>query len=382
MIPKYLAVKFLEPLTEKLGYNINIIDENGIIIASSDKNREDTFHEAAYKLIKEKQEIVKISPDDPMLLGVRPGVNLPVHYAKNIIGVVGVTGDPAEVQAVAYAIRTSLETMIEYEYYKDSIFLRQSEKNIFINHLIYETDYDTKTTESMATKLGYSTSIYRVPVIAVVNGKRLSEEFLSLVKRNKLHSSQDISCITIDRNVLIFKTVKVYNKNIFEGVKAQVIEYIEELKKILKNADPSCSLRCYVGNFESELIQYRYTYEQVRWCIDSVHCGEDTTVFFIDNVEKYLISQIPRKDVFNVFSRIQRLVEEIDKNKSLMKTVKAVYDCGMNLQKAATMLGVHRNTVYQRTRRLNEILGFDPISDFNNHKFIYYLIKTYDRKNR
>jgi carbohydrate diacid regulator len=54
MIPKYLAMKFLESLTEKLGYNINIIDEKGIIIASSDKSREGTFHEAAYKLIKEK----------------------------------------------------------------------------------------------------------------------------------------------------------------------------------------------------------------------------------------------------------------------------------------------------------------------------------------
>lgn len=377
MIPKYLAVKFLEPLTEKLGYNINIIDENGIIIASSDKSREDTFHEAAYKLIKGKQEIAKVGSDDPMLLGVKPGVNLPVHYAKDIIGVVGVTGNPVEVQAVAYAIRTSLETMIEYEFYKDSVFLRQSEKNIFINHLIYEMDYNAKTTEGMATKLGYSTSVYRVPIIAVINGKRLSEELLSLVKKNKLHSNQDISCITIDRNILIFKTVKVKNKNIFGGVKAQVIEYIDELGKILKNVEPSCSLRCYVGNFESELIKYRYAYEQIRWCIDSVRCDEDGIVFFIDNVEKYLLSQIPRKDIFNVFSGSQRLVEEIDKDESLMETVKVVYDCGMNLQKAAAVLGIHRNTVYQRVKRLNELLGIDSISDFNNHQFIYYLLRCY-----
>ncbi len=378
MIPKYLAMKFLESLTEKLGYNINIIDEKGIIIASSDKSREGTFHEAAYKLIKEKLEVMKIYSEDPLLLGVKPGVNLPVRYEKEVIGVVGVTGNPNEVQAVAYAIKTSLETMIEYEFYKDNIFLRQSVKNMFVNLLLYEKDYDVKMTESMATRLGYSTNAYRVPIIVAIKGKMSSEDYLSFVKKNKFHSNQDISCVSLDRNILIFKVVKIKSQHIFEDIRAQIVEYIGELSKILKSIETSCSLHFYVGNFECNFVQYRYHYEQVRWCKDFVQCNDNDIVFFIDHVEEYLFSRIPQIDLFNVFSTTYSIVKKIDKEKSLLNTVRTIYDSGMNFQKAATTLGIHRNTVYQRLKHLNEVLGFDAIADCNRNRYIYYLIKSWN----
>ena len=378
MIPKYLATKFLESLVEKLGYNINIIDEKGIIIASNDKSREGTFHEAAYKLIKNKLDMMRISPEDPVLLGVRPGVNLPVTYEKEVIGVVGVTGNPDEVQAVAYAIKTSLETMIEYEFYKESIFQRQSVKNMFINLLLYEKNYDAKMTESMAARLSYSTNAYRVPVIASIKGEMLLEEALGLVKKNKFHSSQDISCVTIDRSILIFKAVKLKNVHIFEDVRQQLEEYINELGRILKSREATCSLRFYTGNFESSLAQYRTAYEQVRWCKDFVQCVDSGIVFFIDHIEEYLFSRIPQIDLFNLFSTTQALVAKMDKDASLFDTIGAVYDSGMNFQNAAAALGVHRNTVYQRIRHLSDILGFDPIEDSTRSRFIYYLIKGWN----
>lgn len=382
MIPKYLARKFLESLKEKLDYNINIIDEKGIIIASSDKDREDTFHEAAYKLIKEKLEIIKVYPEDPTLLGVKPGVNLPVRYAKEVIGVVGVTGNPIEVQAVAYAIKTSLETMIEYEFYKESIFLRQSVKNMFVNLLLYEKDNDIKMIKSMAMQLSYSTTLYRVPIIVTIKGELSSEDYLGFIKKTKFHSSQDISCVTIDKGILIFKVVKIKNKSIFEGIRTQIVEYIGEISKILKSKESRCSLHFYVGNFECNLAQYRYNYEQVRWCKDFISCRNDGVVFFIDHVEEYLLSRIPQVDLFNVFSSTYSMIERIDRGKSLLNTVRAFYDSDMNFQKAAATLGIHRNTVYQRLKHLDEAFGFDTIADCHRNKYIYYLIKSWNSVNR
>lgn len=377
MIPKYLATKFLNPLTEKLGYNINIIDENGMIIASNDKSRVDTFHEAAYKLIKEKQEIVKIYTDSQSLLGVKPGVNLPVHYNNDVIGVIGVTGDPDEVQAVAYAIKTSFETMIEYEFYKDSIFLRQSEKNIFINMLLYEKICDLKIAENMAKRLGYSSDFYRAPIIIRIKGVVASEEFLTLVKRNKLHSCQDISCITNDRNILVFKTIHVKASDIFGDYRRQVLLYIVELMNILNSANVSASCTFFVGNFEKTMTQYRYTYEQTHWCLDSIACRTGNAVFFIDHVETYLLSRIPRIELVNVFQNSRSVVEKLDKDKKLLNTMRAVYASGMNLQKAAAQLGVHRNTIYQRIKQLSDILGIDPLQDTPYNSFLYYFTRVY-----
>ena len=376
MISKYLAAKFLGPLTEKLSYNINIINEKGIIVASSDKNRIDTFHEAAYLLIKDKQDIAKIYSKDQSLLGVKPGVNLPIHYNKDVIGVVGVTGDPDEVLAVAYAIKTSLETMIEYEYYKDSIFLRQSKKNTFINLLLYEKADETKTLMDMAKRLSYSSSLYRAPIIIAAKGGITSEDFLILMKKSKRHSSQDISSITIDRNILVFKTIKVRNSDMFGDYRRQVEAYIEELITILKAACASVSCMSYVGNFEKNLEQYHRTYEQANWCLENVPCPDGGVAFFMDHVETYLLSRIPSIELVNIFACSQKLLVKSDKDSNLLSTIKVVYDSGMNLQKAAAVLGVHRNTIYQRVKRLEDMLGLNPIENEAAIKFLYYLTRS------
>jgi len=230
----------------------------------------------------------------------------------------------------------------------------------------------------MAARLSYSTNAYRVPVIASIKGEMLLEEALGLVKKNKFHSSQDISCVTIDRSILIFKAVKLKNVHIFEDVRQQLEEYINELGRILKSREATCSLRFYTGNFESSLAQYRTAYEQVRWCKDFVQCVDSGIVFFIDHIEEYLFSRIPQIDLFNLFSTTQALVAKMDKDASLFDTIGAVYDSGMNFQNAAAALGVHRNTVYQRIRHLSDILGFDPIEDSTRSRFIYYLIKGWN----
>ena len=373
MISKYLAKKFLEPLTEKLGYNINIINENGIIIASSDDDRVDTFHEAAYRLMKEKQDIAKVYSGDKNLLGVKPGVNLPVHYNNDVIGVVGVTGDPNEVQAVAYAIKTSLETMIEYEYYKDSIFLRQSEKNIFINMLLYEKTYDAQSLAEMADRLHYSSSLYRAPIAIAITGSMSPEDFLASMKRCKLHSSQDLSCITIDRNILVFKTIRIKTSDLLGGYRRQAKAYTDELMSVLKTLDAPVSCKFYAGNFEKSLGQYRRVFEQTHWCLENVACAESHIVFFMDHVEPYLISRIPRIDISDVFASSYSLMKKSDKDGNLLSTIKVVYDSGMNLQKASAVLGVHRNTIYQRVKRLEEMLGLDPVNDGSAKAFLYYL---------
>ena len=47
-----LAEKFVKKAKNYTKYNINIMDENGIIIASSNTERIGSFHEVAYQLLK------------------------------------------------------------------------------------------------------------------------------------------------------------------------------------------------------------------------------------------------------------------------------------------------------------------------------------------
>lgn len=114
MIHADFARKFVERIAHYTDYNINIMNEQGIIIASRNPERIGTFHETAYRMIRSNLEISSVSKGDA-LLGVQNGVNLLVHYGKKPIAVVGVTGEPDKVREIALIIKMSLETMVRYE---------------------------------------------------------------------------------------------------------------------------------------------------------------------------------------------------------------------------------------------------------------------------
>ncbi|NLP33927.1 MAG: hypothetical protein GX359_01895 [Clostridiales bacterium] len=51
MIDTVFAERFIERVTEFTNYNVNIMNQEGIIIASKDKERIGSFHEIAYRII-------------------------------------------------------------------------------------------------------------------------------------------------------------------------------------------------------------------------------------------------------------------------------------------------------------------------------------------
>ena len=58
MISKELARRFIERVSKHTDYNINIMDENGIIIASRDPDRIGNYHEIAYRIVHGSEDIM------------------------------------------------------------------------------------------------------------------------------------------------------------------------------------------------------------------------------------------------------------------------------------------------------------------------------------
>ena len=73
-----------------LGKNINIMNDQGIIIASGNENRIGTYHEAAKMAAHTKREIMVET--DTRFVGCKKGINLPIYNGNEVIGVIGITG--------------------------------------------------------------------------------------------------------------------------------------------------------------------------------------------------------------------------------------------------------------------------------------------------
>lgn len=117
----------MEKIIEK---NINIMNNDGIIIASKDSDRIGTFHEGARNVI-ERGETVMIFPEDT-LLGSKPGVNMPIYFHEELIGVIGITGHPNEVRDFAKIIQKMTEVMVKEAYVSRELDLEKRAKELYI----------------------------------------------------------------------------------------------------------------------------------------------------------------------------------------------------------------------------------------------------------
>ena len=102
-----LAQDFVEATSLLVGQRtINIMDQKGIIIASTEKHRIGDFHQGSCRRFWKSESRCWIKKEDlPRYPGTKEGYNMPIFLNDEIIGVVGIFGCEEEVQSIANLLR-------------------------------------------------------------------------------------------------------------------------------------------------------------------------------------------------------------------------------------------------------------------------------------
>ena len=370
-----LAATFVQRLGEHIPHNINIMDKEGIIIASREAGRIGTFHEAAHRLVQASLAVKSIAPDEVIPPGVKPGVNLPIVYRGETIGVVGVTGDPREVATLAYAVKTSVETMIEHELYKEQMIRRQNKKNLFLNYLLHQDEAPLALIESLGVRLGYDPHLLRAPILMRFSEGTGATEVLAALKQKGLHTPQDISYVIPDGRLLVFKRIGVADVQIMQRYRDEVRKYAKAALACPTPRNQPSSFPAYASGFQKDFDHYQGAYRQVLWLSERFpHNLSDDPVFFMDHIHEYFVSRLPRSDLIDAFDSIVRLVP-VDFADDLYESIRALCQSAFNEKEAAARLGIHRNTLLARLNRLNELLGIELRNDAHARDFLSYLAR-------
>ena len=369
------AASFLKKLGEHIDYNINIMDREGVIIASRDPSRVGSFHDAAKRLVATgaRSEIVEEGPSLPA--GVKPGVNLPIVYKGETVGVVGVTGRPGEIEPLAYAVKTSVESMLELEVWKDRALRRQDRKNLLINYLLHDDGASHATVEGLALKLGYTPGLLRVPIVLVPSRAGEAAEILKSVKANALHSTEDISWTTPEGSILVFKSLRLEGEGILARFEAEVGAYVDAARASAGAA--AGGLKAYAGACQSDLGRYGMAFRQVLWLQSRYPDAGEEVVYLFEHLLEYFASCIPRAELVAAFDAAAALLPA-ELRRGLGISVQALTDSALNGKEAAARLGVHRNTFAARMDRIAGLLGKDPRRDPRALDFLALLSRYLD----
>ncbi len=95
-----------------LPYNVNVMDNQGLILGSGERERINTRHEGA-QLVLANGRVVEIDENTAAKLkGVQPGINVPLMLDLRIIGVLGLTGEPEQLRTYAELVRMTAEMQL------------------------------------------------------------------------------------------------------------------------------------------------------------------------------------------------------------------------------------------------------------------------------
>lgn len=138
LIGRHLADQIVQAVFEVCGHNVNFIDCDGYIYASTDSRRIGSYHEIGKKAAKTGQ-MIEVEADSGYE-GTMEGVNLPVFYEQKLIAVIGISGSPQEVRKYAYLAENITLLLIREQKLQFSARTCQEKRHSYIRNLIYQEE--------------------------------------------------------------------------------------------------------------------------------------------------------------------------------------------------------------------------------------------------
>ncbi len=374
MIDALLAKKLIERLSECTDYNINIMDENGIIIASKNPSRVGTFHEVALQIIRGDAETI-IVENESTQFGVKKGVNMAIYYKKRKEGVVGITGEPGEVKSIALTVRMAVEVMLEYELFKYEKMKRHNLKDQMLNLILYGDDLRIEDLDRYITQLQLRDDVNRIPILFHIgNALGSNENLIDAFRGGRGYSSQDLIGITREGDILLYKALDYPLQELMKNQKYLIGEAISEILRYLRSAGFQYTV--YIGTIQNNFLYYRMGFGHCMWLKKNI--STDGSVYFNDYVNQYFLSVLPLTELEVVYSVIEKgFGTKLSEN--FKEIIGALINSNYNLNVASKQLHLHKNTLVYRLDKIRDLLSVDPLGNNNDREFVnnlyYYLLR-------
>jgi carbohydrate diacid regulator len=344
MLDREMAEHIVRETMERLHRNINMMDTEGRIIASGDRTRLGEKHQGAVEAIRTGKPLLISEYNKEAWLGSQCGINVPVLFQQEIVGVIGITGQPAEVEQLGELVKMATELMLNQAFLLSEKEWRKRTKETVIEELIKPQPDLRKAAERLKLlQLQLSPPFY---VVLVHTEQPLSynDPLTSAIEATWLGGGPLLVGV-LDPNRL-FIQLSAVGANRISGKLEQLVTGLQQ-----SSTGPfriGCSLQTEElsgigGAYREAEFALRFGDRSRPW---NGYAGLEPQAIVHDSDD----------------SRKRRYVERIfsDISEQSVKTLKVFFASDLNIQEAAQALFVHRNTLVYRLKRIKELTGYDP----------------------
>ena len=333
------------------GRTINVMNTDGIIVASTEKHRIGSFHQGALEAVRTGRPVAIRADQLAQYPGAKQGYNMPLRVNGAVIGVVGIFGDPPEVENLAKLV----EAYVTKSYQLEAMMIPRLAEGEMRSRLLHDLLIGDERSLSHAQVLMESLHLELQPpfgagILSAAEGAE-SPDF----PEKAMRLLQDRGCLSDDHGVVGMERDKVV-----------LIESMDVLRDMGRQAEQSDGqLRFSLGSGCENIGELRRSYEEamalVLVSLKAFSTMEDTE----DRCTCQLYRAAAAESVF-LDSLEARLYETFraDEVRSLLQTVQTYYACGRSASRAAEQLFLHKNTLQYRVKRVLKCLGLLECGEF------------------
>lgn len=365
-----IARQIVERTMKIIHYSVNVMDQHGRIIGSGDPARLQQRHEGAI-LVLNNNRVVEI--DEAMarsLEGVKPGINLPIVFNQQVIGVVGISGEPAQVRNYGELVKMTAELIVEQAALMSQIQWNKRHREELVLQLIQGSELNEQQLIAVAERLNLDLTQPRIAAVVKVlpqPGEYFSLEHLQQLVHLLEYPERDnlVGIVSVARNeVVVLKPIKL-------GPEGWSREFEQKrVDKLIRQVarEGSFSICIALGDYFRGVAGLAQSYQTAKATLEisAPSAERNQVLFYQDHIVPVLLSGL-RDDPWRyqqLRSPLQVLAAH-DPRGLLLKTLRVYFAQNCDLAQTCEQLHIHRNTLRYRLDKIEKVtaLNFNKISD-------------------
>ncbi len=373
-----IARQIVERAMKIIHYSINVMDEKGRIIGSGDPNRLYQQHEGAILALNDNRVVDIDIATAENLKGVKPGINLPIHYQNQPIGVVGISGEPNEVRYYGELVKMTAELIVEQADMMSKIQWNKRHREELLLQLIKGSSLNEDQLNSIAQRLNLDLSQPRIAAVVKVFPKKghvVTLEHLQRTVHLLEYPERDnlVGILSVSANeVVVLKPITLTAQGWSWQSEAKRTQQL--LKRVKQ--EPQFSIKIALGEYFPSLSGLSQSFETAKLTLKHTVNHSGSMFFYQDYKLPVLLSGIRYHSwQSDLLRKPMEKLHQHDKKGVLLKTLCVYFSQNCDLHQTSALLHIHRNTLRYRLEQIETItsLSFNKLDE----KTLLYLATNF-----
>lgn len=346
MLDAQLAQKIVREVRLLTEESIIVVDQKGIIIASTDGERLGQLHEAARLVIARKESLIITNRSAGQWRGVRAGINLPIFFNNTVVGVIGITGKPEKVSNYGHLLQKMTELLIHESYYQKQVDLHERTLEGFVFDWLNDREWDDSFL-SLAKMLDINLCCDRQALLIHVPESGEKEDGRIWTGQTNLPGLKKDDILVRWGNDHLLLLIDSSDRE--RDVPKQVEKWASDIKR-RTGEQPMMG----VGS-SLPAKKLKPSFHQAKRALNVA--SKLQPVMFDKDLTLEMITDGLNKDTKQLFT--ERAIGAVLSDQELLGTLRNLFFHQFSFKKTADTMHIHINTLHYRLKKLQQETGLD-----------------------